>query len=39
MLSAMTLLAHILKALALGAFGAFAAAGLYTEATRVPDQP
>jgi hypothetical protein len=34
-----TLLLRILGAAIIGLFGAIAAAGVYTEATRVPDQP
>jgi hypothetical protein len=33
------LLTRTLARVALGAFGALAAAGAYAEATRVPDQP
>lgn len=35
----MTLKGRTLASLALGALGALAAAGVYTEATRAPDQP
>jgi hypothetical protein len=39
MLPAMTHLRRTLAGVAIAALGALAAAGLYTEATRVPDQP
>jgi hypothetical protein len=35
----MTIPTRIITSLAIGALGALAAAGAYTEATRVPDQP
>jgi hypothetical protein len=35
----MTVLSWILVALAAGVFGALAAAGIYAEAHRAPDQP
>jgi hypothetical protein len=35
----MTILTRTLAGLALGAVGAVAAAGVYTEARRAPDQP
>jgi hypothetical protein len=35
----MTLLTRTLASLAIGALGALAAAGVYTEAHRAPDQP
>jgi hypothetical protein len=35
----MTILIRTLSAVAIGALGAIAAAGAYTEATRAPDQP
>jgi Tfp pilus assembly protein PilE len=39
MLRGVTLLLRILTAAILAVLGAIAAAGAYTEATRVPDQP
>jgi hypothetical protein len=35
----MTILARMLATLAIGAFGALAAAGIYAEGHRAPDQP
>ena len=35
----MTILTRALTALTIGALGVLVAAGAYTEATRVPDQP